>query len=228
MTCAWIDTSSALDRLVADDQVRLHGERPGDPDALSLATAELVRIALDEGRIEADEAEQLFDAPPAGRPGSQVMRRQRLGEDGADGLAGIEAGVRVLEDHLERAALAAQVCSVEGEEIRPVEADRAGRRVVDPHDGATRGRLAAGTGLADEAERLATHDVEVDAVDRVDPSSVRRRRTPPVIGNQTLRPRTSRERLAGSGSGRGRGGRGGPGGGRRDRRTAAGRIRASA
>ena len=48
------------DRLVADDQVRLDRERAGDPDALALAAGELVRIALDERRVEADEAQQLL------------------------------------------------------------------------------------------------------------------------------------------------------------------------
>ena len=33
------------DRLVADDQLRLKDQRAGDPDALALATGELVRIA---------------------------------------------------------------------------------------------------------------------------------------------------------------------------------------
>jgi hypothetical protein len=33
-------------RLVADDQLRAPGQRPGDADALALAAGELVRIAL--------------------------------------------------------------------------------------------------------------------------------------------------------------------------------------
>ena len=33
------------DRLVADEEVGLHGERPGDGDALALAAGELVRKA---------------------------------------------------------------------------------------------------------------------------------------------------------------------------------------
>ena len=34
------------DRLVEDEQLRLEGERPGDPDALALAAGELVRIPV--------------------------------------------------------------------------------------------------------------------------------------------------------------------------------------
>ena len=36
------------DRLVADDEVRRRGERPGDADALALAAGELVRVAVAE------------------------------------------------------------------------------------------------------------------------------------------------------------------------------------
>ncbi len=49
------------DRLVADDELRLDGERPGDADALALAAGELVRIALDVVRVEPDQSEQVGD-----------------------------------------------------------------------------------------------------------------------------------------------------------------------
>src|SRR3954465_7123392 len=72
MICAWIDTSSEAtgspqpgeggDRLVADEEVGLHGERAGDGDALALPAGELVRIAADIVRIEPDRLEP---APPA-------------------------------------------------------------------------------------------------------------------------------------------------------------------
>ena len=48
------------DRLVGDDQLRLHGERPGDADALALAAGELVRVAVDVLGVEADQLEQLL------------------------------------------------------------------------------------------------------------------------------------------------------------------------
>src|SRR5690606_26802816 len=44
---------------------------------------------------------------------------------------------------------------------------RAGRRVVDPHDRSADRRLATAA-LADEAECLALHDVERDAIDGLD------------------------------------------------------------
>jgi len=45
MICAWIETSSAEHRLVGDDQLRTHGQRARDADALALAARELVRVA---------------------------------------------------------------------------------------------------------------------------------------------------------------------------------------
>ena len=50
------------DGLVAHDQLRLHGERPGDADALPLAAAELVRVAIREPAVEVDQLQQLRDA----------------------------------------------------------------------------------------------------------------------------------------------------------------------
>ena len=40
----------------------LHGQRAGDADALALAAGELVRVAVGEVRVEADDAQQLLDA----------------------------------------------------------------------------------------------------------------------------------------------------------------------
>src|SRR6185503_11016865 len=69
------------DGLVADDQLRLHGQRPGDPDALPLAAAELVRIALHEGRVEADQVEQVGDPRGPGRARGKAVDAQRFGQD---------------------------------------------------------------------------------------------------------------------------------------------------
>ena len=105
------------DRLVADDDLGLDGERPGDADALALAAAELVRIALDERGVETDQLEQLGDARLARLARREVVDAQRLGQDLADGLARVEARVRVLEDHLELPAAAPQVVALERQEV---------------------------------------------------------------------------------------------------------------
>ena len=44
-TCDWMETSSARDRLVADDELGPQGQGAGDADALALAAGELVRVA---------------------------------------------------------------------------------------------------------------------------------------------------------------------------------------
>ena len=46
------------DGLVADDELRAQGERAGDADALALAARELVRVAIDVLRVQADDVQQ--------------------------------------------------------------------------------------------------------------------------------------------------------------------------
>ena len=67
------------DRLVADDELRLDRERPGDPDALALAAGELVRVALDVVRVEPDQPEQLGDPLGLRLALGQVVGLDRLG-----------------------------------------------------------------------------------------------------------------------------------------------------
>ena len=45
------------DRLVADDEVRLECDRPGDADALPLPAGEFVRLAGGEAGVQADAGE---------------------------------------------------------------------------------------------------------------------------------------------------------------------------
>ena len=49
------------DRLVADDQLRAQGDRPGDADALALAAGELVRVAVVVLGVQPDPLHQLLD-----------------------------------------------------------------------------------------------------------------------------------------------------------------------
>jgi hypothetical protein len=48
--------------LVADDELGLGGERPGNADALLLAAGQFARQALDEAVVELDQLEELADA----------------------------------------------------------------------------------------------------------------------------------------------------------------------
>ncbi len=67
------------DRLVADQQVGIERQRPGDADALALAARKAVRIARLEARIESDRPHQLADQLAAAisrcrRHGSRAAR----------------------------------------------------------------------------------------------------------------------------------------------------------
>jgi hypothetical protein len=78
----------------------------GDADALALAAGEFVRVAVGEAAVQADLVHQLVDAfqllglvqSVCSSSGSPMMLGQRH--------ARVEAGLRVLEHHLHRRALA--------------------------------------------------------------------------------------------------------------------------
>ncbi len=152
--CAWIETSSAENRLVADDQARVERERPGDADALALAARELVRVAVDEVGVEADHLEQPLDALPARAAVADPVHDERLADDVADGHPRVERGVRVLKDDLHLAPHLAELFALQLRQFAAEEIDRALGRLQELEHAVARRRLA-GAGLADETERLA-------------------------------------------------------------------------
>ena len=166
MICARMLTSRALIGLVADDEVGLHGERPGDADALALPAAELVRIAVERIGVDAHRLKELAHLDLAAGAVGELMHKQGLADDVADGHAAVEAGVGVLEDHLHAAALTAQGAALEMRQVAALVEHAAGGGPDELQDGAPGGALAAAA-FADQAERLAAPDLEVDAVDRV-------------------------------------------------------------
>ena len=115
------------DRLVADDELRVHRERARDADPLPLAARELVREAIEVLGVQADDLEELLDAPLAlgGRP--DAVELERLADDEPDPLARVERRVRVLEDHhhvragagASRVARARDVAALEDDPARP-------------------------------------------------------------------------------------------------------------
>ena len=88
------------DGLVADDEVGLEDERPGDADALALAARELVRVAACVVRLEADQVHHLGDLRPPLGVAAETVDAQPLADAVADRRARVEARVRVLEDDL--------------------------------------------------------------------------------------------------------------------------------
>ena len=151
------------DRLVADDQLRVHGQGAGDADALALAAGELVREAVVVLRVQPDDLEQLLHAALDLGRRAELVDLERLGDDEADPLARVQGRVRVLEDHHHLAADRPHLGPRELGDVAPLEDDPARGRVEQAHDAARHRRLAAAR-LADDAEGLALADGEADAV----------------------------------------------------------------
>ena len=159
MICAWTETSSADDRLVADDELGLERQRPGDADALALAAGELVRVARGSARGQADQRRAARQPrsrrSPRPAPGRAIAG---LGEDLRHGHARVERAIRVLEDDLDlrrtlgqrRSAAAAATRSRAVEARRARASARRGRRMARPSVD-----LAAAAISPTSAERLA-------------------------------------------------------------------------
>ena len=152
-------------RLVADDEVRVHRQGSRDADALALATGELVGVAIREVRVQPDEPQQLLHPPSPILDRADRVVVQRLLQDVADRHPRIERRERVLEDHLHLPAHPPQRGAAELGDLLAVEVDRAPRDREQAGD-QPRERGLPATGLADEAQGLATPDLQVDAVDR--------------------------------------------------------------
>ena len=142
-------------RLVADDQLRVDGERARDADPLPLAAGELVREAVVVLGVEPDDLEQLLDAAlalrvavpmPCTSSGSATMKPTRL--------RGLSEAYGSWKTIIMLAPDRPHLRAGEPGDVAAVEDDRAGGRLEQPHDAAGERRLAAAR-LADDAERLA-------------------------------------------------------------------------
>ena len=87
-------------RLVRDDEVRRHGERAGDANALALASRELVRIPGRRVLGQPDPAQEAPDRRRVRPAAHALMNAQRLADDSADAVSRIQGRERVLEHHL--------------------------------------------------------------------------------------------------------------------------------
>ena len=94
------------------------------------------------------------------------MDTDRLADDLPDLEARIKRAVRVLEDHLDAPAHGAEFLAAKPAQFPSIEGDRARRRPLQLQDATPGCRLAA-SGLADQAQRLAPPDFEIDAVHRL-------------------------------------------------------------
>ena len=87
-------------RLIADDQLRLHGQRPGNGNTLALAAGEFVRVTLRGSGIEADLLQQGGNRCRLFVSAGDVERAHAFGDDFTDRHARVERGKRVLKNHL--------------------------------------------------------------------------------------------------------------------------------
>ena len=126
------------DGLVGDDQLGLEGQRAGDADALALAAGELVRVAVVVLGVKADDLQQLLDPLLHATGRADPVDLHRHGDDPADGVPGVQRGVRVLEDDLH--VLAAAGAAPAGSCVRCPDPRRRSCRRWAPAAGPAAGR----------------------------------------------------------------------------------------
>src|SRR5262249_12618827 len=122
----------ALDRdvepgggFIGDDERRLERQRPGDADAPGLTARELVRISIEEARLQAHHLQE----PPSlrlriGKRGA--VNAPRLEQQAAHGLAWGEACDWVLKHEADMPAYARMLGRAQTHELAALKADAAG------------------------------------------------------------------------------------------------------
>ena len=166
-------------RLIRDQKLRIAGERQCDHDALAHAAGEFERIGVIAlaGAGDLDLLQRLDRLFAAVARRALHMLAQHVLDLVADFPDRIEGGARVLEDHRDFAAaeiahlVLGRGLDVDAGKHHRALGDPAGA-VEDPHDGIGCHRLA-GTGFADDAERLALADGNVDVLHGFDDAAPR-------------------------------------------------------
>ena len=154
------------DRLIRNEQLRLHGQGARNGDALALPAGKLTGVFVQIARVQTNIAHLEFrlGAVAAARR-ADVLDAHRLCNDIAHTHAPVQARAGVLKDDLplclQRAAVRA-----EGAAVTDVDAaiqDLPALRPQQVHHAARDGRFA-GAGFADETENLAAPERERDVV----------------------------------------------------------------
>ena len=157
-------------RLVADQQIGLERQSPGDADPLALTAGELVRVAIGHRRQQADQVEQFRDPlPEAAATPRHAVDLERFADDLPHPHPRIERPERILEDHLHPPAKRPQPALACLRDVLAVEDDAAGRRLQHAQDRHRRRRLAAAA-FPHQAEGLTAPEIERHPVDRLDGS----------------------------------------------------------
>src|SRR3989338_8683333 len=111
------------DRLIGNDELRIHGQRPGDADPLPLTAAELMGIAIVMLFPETHLIEKLHDPVSLLSPRGQFVNLQSLAYDIAYPHARVQGGIRVLKDNLHLPAHVAELARRQGEDIFSLKVD---------------------------------------------------------------------------------------------------------
>ena len=156
--------SSALDRFVGDDELRLERERACHRDALPLTARELRREPAEVRGAHPDLLEQRDDLLLPLLAGQVEVHLERLADDVGHGGQRIEGRVGILEHHLHVATSLAELVALQREDVATVQLDRTRSRLDETQHEST-GRRLARPALADEAEDLTATDVEAHTVD---------------------------------------------------------------
>ena len=153
--------------LVANDELRVRGERARDPDALLLPARELGRQAVDiEVRLKLDLLQQLLHPPAQFGAPEPPVEPDRAPDNVPDAELRVQRGIRHLVDHLDLAELVLAAVPVAGGQGLAVEAHLSAARRQEAGDAARDGGLA-GAGLADDRDRPPGMDVEGHIVQHV-------------------------------------------------------------
>ena len=150
-------------RLVADNQLRLQRKCTGNADTLTLTAGELMRIAVNVLGVQSDNVEKLADALNALLLGAHAVNGHGLGDDLADGHAGIQRSIGILEDKLHLATHVLDLMLAHLGNIFTLEEHFACRRLGQAHDGTARGGLTA-TRLANQTKGLARINLKRDVI----------------------------------------------------------------
>ena len=155
------------DGFVADDELRLHRERAGNADPLSLPARELVRVPLAIGWVETDPLHHAGHVRILLPARDEAMGHRRLADDVDDALARIERRHRILKDHLRREPGLVGFLAAKAAPLLPAPENIAVALRHDSGEDAPERRLST-AGLAHQPDDLARHDLEIDGIDRMD------------------------------------------------------------
>ena len=175
------------DWFIRDDELGFRRQRPGDGNALTLATRKLVRIFPHHPCIQADGGHQGFHAVKEGIALQLGMAlADGFGEGRKNGHPWVERGVRVLENHLEIQSPLTDFRCRESRQVFPIQNDGAGARWDELHDRAGKSRFPT-TGLAHQTEDFALFQTERHAVHRADYVFTRGKKRPGALGEMGVK-----------------------------------------